>query len=102
MEYKNCKPFLKWAGGKSQTLKDIMYLFPKKINNYREIFLGGGSVLIELLKMLHLNKIEIKNKIYCYDINKNLIITYNVIKYDVKNFLNKIKKLKDKYNNIKM
>ena len=38
------KPFLKWVGGKTQIITEILNNFPNKINNYYEIFLGGGSL----------------------------------------------------------
>ena len=43
------KPILKWVGGKTQIIDKLIMDFPVKINNYREIFLGGGSVLLTLL-----------------------------------------------------
>ena len=43
------KPILKWVGGKTQILDKLIANFPKQINNYHEIFLGGGSVLLMLL-----------------------------------------------------
>ena len=45
-EYKIQKPFLKWVGGKTQIIKDIISKIPSEINNYHELFLGGGSVLL--------------------------------------------------------
>ena len=43
------KPILKWVGGKIQIIDKLITDFPVEINNYREIFLGGGSVLLTLL-----------------------------------------------------
>ena len=39
------KPLIKWVGGKTQILDNVLQKFPKEMDNYREIFLGGGSVL---------------------------------------------------------
>jgi len=46
------KPILKWVGGKTQILDKLIAEFPTKINNYHEIFLGGGSVLFTLLSYI--------------------------------------------------
>ena len=73
------KPFLKWVGGKTQIINDIIAKIPKEINNYHELFLGGGSVLLAILSLQKQNKITIKNKIYAYDINNDLINVYKHI-----------------------
>ena len=78
-EYKLQKPFLKWVGGKTQIINAIMNKFPRKINNYHELFLGGGSVLLALLSLQKHGEIIVKGKIYAYDINKTLINVYKAI-----------------------
>jgi len=46
------KPILKWVGGKTQIIDKLIANFPVEINNYRETFLGGGSVLLTLLSYI--------------------------------------------------
>lgn len=75
-EQKIQKPFLKWVGGKTQILDNVLSKIPKKFNNYHELFLGGGSVLLAVLSLQKQGKIVIKNKIYAYDINETLIHVY--------------------------
>lgn len=46
------KPFLKWAGGKTQLLDDIAHRMPYAQQDkftYVEPFVGGGSVLFWIL-----------------------------------------------------
>ena len=48
------------------------------MNNYHEIFLGGGSVLLAVLTLVNEKKIVVKGDINAYDINKNLIYVYKM------------------------
>ena len=73
------KPILKWVGGKTQIIDKIINNFPKEINNYREIFLGGGSVLLTLLSYVKKDIIKINGDIYAYDANGPLIYMYKNI-----------------------
>jgi DNA adenine methylase len=85
------KPFLKWVGGKTQIIDNIINIIPNEMENYHEIFLGGGSVLLAILSLQRNNKIIIKNKIYAYDINENLINVYKNIqnkKDDLYHYIN--------------
>ena len=42
------KPFLKWAGGKSQLLAEILPRIPNNYTNYLEPFIGGGALFFAL------------------------------------------------------
>jgi DNA adenine methylase len=73
------KPILKWVGGKTQIIDKLITDFPIEINNYREIFLGGGSVLLTLLSYVKSGIIKIQGNIYAYDLNEPLIYIYKNI-----------------------
>ena len=61
-----CKPFIKWVGGKGQLLSEINKLYPvelgKNINKYAEIFVGGGAVLFIFLNKTCFNGLYRVNK----------------------------------------
>lgn len=74
------KPFLKWAGGKTQLLSTIDELLPSSLREqsdvtYIEPFVGGGAVLFYLLQ-----KYPNISKVVINDINLHLIHTYQAIK----------------------
>lgn len=73
------KPILKWVGGKTQIVDKLICDFPTEINNYRETFLGGGSVLLTLLSYVKNGTIKIHGNIYAYDLNEPLIYIYKNI-----------------------
>lgn len=77
LKTKHPKPFLKWAGGKTQLLNEIKKRLPADLSSdykYFEPFVGGGAVFFELISKYNFH--------YAYlgDTNKDLILTYNVIK----------------------
>lgn len=98
--YKFTKPFIKWVGGKTQIINDVIELFPNEFNNYYEIFLGGGSVLIALLEKIKNNDIIVKEKIYAFDANETLINVYINIQKNVNNVIKKLNYYKHTYENI--
>lgn len=90
------RPFVKWVGGKSKLIPQMEQYYPKelkenKIDVYIEPFVGGGAILIDILK-----KYNIK-KTYAFDINKNLINCYNIIKDKVESLVLELKKLEEEY-----
>lgn len=69
------KPFLHWAGGKSQLLSSILPQVPETFNDYFEPFLGGGAVFFAL----HSNNM-LQHKVTLSDINPEIINAYTVIR----------------------
>ncbi len=92
------KPILKWVGGKTQIINSIINNFPKEINNYHDIFLGGGSVLFSLLSYSKNNIIKINGKIYAYDLNEPLIYVYKNIQLNHNELYIEIEKLINEFN----
>lgn len=94
------KPFLKWVGGKTQILDKILCKVPSSIENYHEIFLGGGSVLLAILSLQKQNKIKIKKKIFAYDLNKALIYVYKNIQQNKEELFIHIEQYMNEYNSL--
>ena len=94
------KPFLKWVGGKTQLLNSIIPLFPIEMNNYHELFIGGGSVLLATLSLQSQGKLKINGNIYAYDLNKSLINLFNHIKSNKNELFNTITSVIEKYEGI--
>lgn len=94
------KPIIKWVGGKTQIINDIIDNYPKEIENYHELFLGGGSVLIALLQSHKKDKIKITGSINAYDLNETLINMYKNIQKDYKKLYDEIIKIIDIFNDI--
>jgi len=93
------KPILKWVGGKTQILHKLISDFPLEINNYHEIFLGGGSVLLTLLSYVNNGNIKIHGNIYAYDLNEPLIYVYKNIQLKHDELYNKIEDIIKDFNN---
>lgn len=88
---------LKWVGGKNQIIDDIKELIPKEINNYYEPFLGGGTVLFNILELQKTGKIKIKKKIIVNDLNTGLINFYINIKNNPEELFNEIQNILNEY-----
>ena len=78
-----CKPFIKWVGGKGQLLSEI--------NKYAEIFLGGGAVLFDILSKYKLDEVYISDK------NLELINTYKSIRDNVDILIKSLKEMEEQY-----
>jgi DNA adenine methylase len=91
------KPLLKWVGGKSQVISQIIPLFPSVINNYYEPFLGGGSVLLALLSEIEKGNITVNGTINVSDNNINIINFYQTVKNKPKDLIKELNILSEQY-----
>lgn len=82
---KTIKPFVGWAGGKSQLLPEIETEIKRagQFDTYYEPFVGGGAVLFDLLPQ----------KAVINDYNEELINAYRTIRDDLPNLLIELSKL---------
>jgi DNA adenine methylase len=78
------RPFVKWAGGKSQLLKALEQHFPQDFQTYFEPFLGGGAAFFHLVGNRH------RFSAVLSDTNKELITTYRVVKENVKELIQEL------------
>ena len=89
------KPFVKWAGGKSQILEEIRRRYPvglgKNIIKYTEPFVGGGAVLFDVLTNYSLEDV------FICDVNRELIITYITIRDEVDELVEILHDFEDEY-----
>ena len=92
------KPIIKWVGGKTQIIDKIIDEYPTTIDNYHEIFLGGGSVLLALLSYKKANLITLTGNIYAYDINETLISLYKNIQSKHNELYDELKLIIDEFN----
>ena len=79
------RPFLKWAGGKRQLLPILTKSIPKKYDTYFEPFVGAGALLFDLQP----------KKAVINDTNKDLINCYIVIRDNLDELIEDLKKYKN-------
>lgn len=98
-EYRTAKPFLKWAGGKTQLISDIERTFPTNTTQtnftYIEPFVGSGAILFWVL-----NNFPNLKKAVINDINEDLISTYKTIANKPKELISILQILQDEYHNL--
>lgn len=89
----SAKPFIKWAGGKSQLLPSLRKLYPdtSAVTKYVEPFVGGGAVLFDVINTLDVKEAVIN------DINPNLINAYRVVKEDLGSLLEVLSLMQSDY-----
>lgn len=86
---------IRWAGSKKKILNEMLNTFPTNKENYIELFLGSGVVLLNVLD----NKETLNYKnFYVNDINSNIINFYILLRDNVNEIIKQVKKFESKYN----
>jgi DNA adenine methylase len=90
------KPFLKWAGGKTQLLEQFINNFPSELKegflkNYYEPFLGSGAVFFFIAQNYPIKKA------YLSDINEDLVLTFSVVQKNVFELIDELSIIKTEY-----
>ena len=94
------KPFVKWAGGKSQLIPQIVNFLPRnfaswKDATYVEPFVGGGAMLFYMLKTFPNIKCAVIN-----DVNPELITCYQTVKNECGELIKSLAKIEAKYKSL--
>ncbi|HXF64608.1 MAG TPA: DNA adenine methylase [Caldilineaceae bacterium] len=90
------RPFLKWAGGKSQLLAQLAAHYPPglaagEIERYVEPFLGGGAVFLEIAQHYPVRSALLS------DANPELVLVYRVVQQDVEGLIERLERLAHAY-----
>ena len=91
------RPFLKWAGGKSQLLKAFAARLPEPIKKsryiprYIEPFVGGGAMFFYLKTHYQIGQA------YLLDINPDLILCYKVLQQQHRELITQLAKISAEY-----
>lgn len=81
------RPFIKWAGGKTQLVDELVDRLPVVFNNYHEPFLGGGALFFNLYregKIKHARISDLNSElidVYCAIRNKRTAVINELSKY---------------------
>jgi DNA adenine methylase len=76
-------PPIKWVGGKTQIIEEVISTMPRRMCSYHEPFLGGGSVLLAVLSHRKAKNLVIADDIRASDLNPNVISMYKNIQRNV-------------------
>ncbi|MYE47193.1 MAG: Dam family site-specific DNA-(adenine-N6)-methyltransferase [Chloroflexi bacterium] len=93
MESVAARPFLKWAGGKTQILEELVARAPERIDTYYEPFLGGGALFFRLAA----DPERRPRRAVLNDLNRELIAAFRVVRDDAGALIEQLGELERSY-----
>lgn len=96
---RQARPFLKWAGGKSQLLTQLESYFPPQlssgeINRYIEPFVGSGALFFKVSRTCPVREFLLA------DANPELVLVYKTIQRDVEGMIQRLAEIETHYLNL--
>jgi len=87
------RPFLKWAGGKSQLLPELVTRSPRHVTTYYEPFLGGAALFFALAA----DPERAPRRAVLNDLNGALMATYEVVRDQPAPLIAALERLHEEY-----
>lgn len=90
-EFPKIKSPLRYPGGKSRAVKQILSIIPQSFTEFREPMVGGGSIFLALKQKYP------DIKYWINDLNKDLFLFWKYCQTDLDRLVVEVKKMKGKY-----
>jgi DNA adenine methylase len=87
------RPFLKWAGGKTQLLQELIRRVPPRIGTYHEPFVGGGALFFRLASDPALRP----QRVVLNDLNAELITTFKIVRDSLDPLMHMLDEIQEQY-----
>ena len=87
------RPFVKWAGGKTQILSALRDAAPREVGTYFEPFVGGGALFFALASdELHRPRRAVLN-----DLSPELMVAFQIVRDDPQRLIEQLDALAGRY-----
>lgn len=87
------RPFVKWAGGKTQLLDALIERAPREVDTYYETFLGGGAMFFRLMSDPDLAP----RRAVLNDLNRDLVTVYEVVRDEAEHLIEHLGAVAERY-----
>ena len=84
-------PFLKWVGGKTSLLPELLRHVPDRLRRYHEPFVGGGALFWSLAAERRFDRAVL------YDRNARLVRAYRAVRDEIDDVVERLRALADKH-----